>query len=291
MSYILEALRKAERERQRGEAPSVPEVLYAHSGKRAYWLPWLVVTLLLLSLNGGFLWYFLLKGTKSSRPTAPLPVTEATVKPTQSGAAETEARAKLDAKEEKPIPPPATPLGLPDDAIVSSTSQTLNPSAKESAKSITHQAKPAPFARPTPVEPKKSENSSASLGKEQPVRKPLKREPIDKALFQEDNHEPLPASEPVSAAKPIIPQKDDDVEQSGGIPLLEEMPQAIQRNIPNFKVNVLAYSSVPAERFAIIDMVKYSKGEQLPGGAILRDIQANGLVLELNGRRFRVSHR
>jgi general secretion pathway protein B len=54
---------------------------------------------------------------------------------------------------------------------------------------------------------------------------------------------------------------------------------------------MLAYSSVPEERFAVIDMVKYSRGDRLPGGAVLVDIRADSLVLELNGSRFRVSNR
>ncbi len=85
--------------------------------------------------------------------------------------------------------------------------------------------------------------------------------------------------------------RDEEHREDSSIPSFGEMPPEIKEKVAPIKINVLAYSNVPAERFAVINMVKYNRGERLPGGALLRDIQANGLVLEVDGRVFRVSHR
>ncbi len=285
MSYILEALRKAERERQRGEAPSVPEILYAQPGARRNWLPWVAAMLLLLALNGGFLWYFWLHDGENRKPPAPSAAAEPVVDPAREGAAALERRAKPGVDEEKPAAPAGAPMAQSQDAATSSTS-TSNAAKAPAAP----QAKHAPLARQIPAEAKKHEKPGSSSGTEQAVTKPLKIAPIDKALFEE-MPPPAPADAPLPLANRMDAPPKDNAEPKAGLPSLEEMPADIQKNVPTLKINVLAYSSAPEERFAVINMVKYSRGDQLPGGAILRDIQANGLVLELNGRRFRLAHR
>ena len=58
MSFILDALRKSDAERQRGAAPGLADVRYAtHRGRRNIWVPLLAVV---LAANIGFmawLWY------------------------------------------------------------------------------------------------------------------------------------------------------------------------------------------------------------------------------------------
>ena len=49
---------------------------------------------------------------------------------------------------------------------------------------------------------------------------------------------------------------------------------------------MFGYSRVESERFVIIDMKKYRVGDQLPGGPLLMDIQAENLLLELDGQKF-----
>ena len=51
---------------------------------------------------------------------------------------------------------------------------------------------------------------------------------------------------------------------------------------------MFAYSREPAERFVIIDMKKYRTGDRLPGNLLLLEIQAENLLLELDGQKFRV---
>lgn len=77
MSYILEALRKAERERSLGQVPSIDHAASSQPGEpRRVW-PWLLATALLV--NAGVLAFWLMKETGPAGP-QPLPkVPEAAV--------------------------------------------------------------------------------------------------------------------------------------------------------------------------------------------------------------------
>jgi general secretion pathway protein B len=71
-----------------------------------------------------------------------------------------------------------------------------------------------------------------------------------------------------------------------GIPYLRDLPLSFQERIPPLKISMFAYSRNPAERFVIIDMKKHRVGDQIPGGALLMEIQAENLLLELEGQKF-----
>lgn len=88
------------------------------------------------------------------------------------------------------------------------------------------------------------------------------------------------AAEPqVSIRRPAI---------RSGTPDLLELPLDFQERVPPMKISMFAYSKNPAERFVIIDMRKYRAGDRLPGGILLLNIQAENLLLELDGQKFLV---
>lgn len=73
-----------------------------------------------------------------------------------------------------------------------------------------------------------------------------------------------------------------------GTPDLRDLPLDFQERIPPLKISMFAYSREPSERFVIIDMRKYRTGDRLPGNLLLLEIQAENLLLELDGQKFRV---
>jgi general secretion pathway protein B len=78
MSYILDALRKSERERQAGQVPGLPNLVSDGDKKSARWLFWLVGLLLLINLGGVAYWLFLRPASQQERlqtPVTPPPVT------------------------------------------------------------------------------------------------------------------------------------------------------------------------------------------------------------------------
>ena len=96
MSYILEALRKAERERQLAEAPSMPEILTVQPDRRRNWLPWLAASLL-LAANCALLWHLWFNGKENAKPAELAPVPEKPAKPAQKLPAKAESQPQITA--------------------------------------------------------------------------------------------------------------------------------------------------------------------------------------------------
>jgi general secretion pathway protein B len=77
MSFILDALRKSELERQRQSGPIIAEFPIARADRR---LPWALLAIgVLLAINVGVLLYFLLRDTASSNISVDLPAAAAPV--------------------------------------------------------------------------------------------------------------------------------------------------------------------------------------------------------------------
>ncbi|PPD19339.1 MAG: hypothetical protein CTY24_11105 [Methylobacter sp.] len=69
---------------------------------------------------------------------------------------------------------------------------------------------------------------------------------------------------------------------------MAELPANIRQNIPRININVFVYTQDPAERFVMINMAKYVKGQQTPENLEIRDIRPDSLVLGYQGRVFQV---
>ena len=293
MSYILEALRKAERERQLSEAPSLPEILSVQPVRRRNWLPWLAA-LLLLAVNCVLVWHFLVNGKNDIKPPEPSAVTGKSVKPIQPLSPKAEHRDTLISTVKNPAPPPVNPVGQTGKAEVSTPPVIVKPTEKPLAMPAPYQAKqPAPSVEPRQAAPSKPEPTLAPPALGEASGKPMAgRTREEAAQTIEKNQKPLISEERLASVKMMTGQRDEGQEQDLNIPVptSKETLRGTKDNA-HIKINVLAYSNNPAERFAVINMVKYSKGDRLPGGEILQDIQADGVVLEFNGRRFMVGNR
>jgi general secretion pathway protein B len=145
MSFILDALRKSELERQRQSGPSIAELPVARDDRR---LPWAMLAIgLLLAVNVGVLLYFLLRDTPRTIPTIEASSTTASLVAAPVAAAPMPAPASVspavgspvvdaqvfeaDAMPEASLPPPAPdPTLLPDAPVTHSAGpiQELPPS-------------------------------------------------------------------------------------------------------------------------------------------------------------------
>jgi general secretion pathway protein B len=72
MSYILDALRKSERERQAGQVPGLPDLVSDGDKKSVRWLFWLVGLLILINLGGVGYWLFLRPAPQQERVQTPV---------------------------------------------------------------------------------------------------------------------------------------------------------------------------------------------------------------------------
>jgi general secretion pathway protein B len=296
MSYILEALRKSERERQLAKAPPLPLLLAEPPPQRRNRLPWLLLALL-LGFNGAAWWYFGYGDRRTSPPISPIAGTERAPQPV----ADTSSVKKI----------PGSNVALSEAETSGHNSAMQQKTAAESG------AFPAAAAGNQPLhnEPLKNTSSKANLSvpknaaveNEAPAKQPPPSAvqlgtseeqsgkggaPLGIGRFTgpENKHLNEKHTAVVQSAHPVANREPPGAEPES-IPLLSAMPEDFRQRTPPLIINVLAYSSKPEERFAIIKMVKYTIGDSIPGGAVLLEIRSDSLVLDLDGTKFRIAQR
>jgi general secretion pathway protein B len=85
----------------------------------------------------------------------------------------------------------------------------------------------------------------------------------------------------VQAVPSAMPVKKD-------IPLLSDLPYEFRQKVPKFSVNVFVYSQSPEERFVMVDMVKYKPGQQIKDAMLLKEIVPDGFVVEYQNQAFKI---
>jgi general secretion pathway protein B len=140
MSFILDALRKSELERQRQSGPSIAELPVARDDRR---LPWALFAIgLLLAVNVGVLLFFLLRETTGAIPaietsstTAPVVAALVAAAPTPLPATVSPAAgspvADAQVSEADPIPAASLPPPAPDPTLLPDASVTYSPGPVE----------------------------------------------------------------------------------------------------------------------------------------------------------------
>jgi general secretion pathway protein B len=247
MSYILNALRKSEQERQANQPGSITNRIMVHQPSVSRNSSRLIAALVISNL--AILAYFL-GFTEKTPPTAPQPAVP-----------------EVKTKEEslpKIIPQPPAVVRIPETKI---------PPAPEIVR-----AKPAPALTP-PLAVKQAavnikkpviENEKPSIAPPPPVT------PIQQPVQQQI--EPA-KTEIVKPATPIL--KDD-------LPFIDELPADFRSSIPELPINVFSYTTAPAQRFVMIDMIKYVPGQRIKDMLELKEIREDSIVVNYDHHTFKI---
>jgi general secretion pathway protein B len=255
MSYILEALRKADAERERGAVPDLHAQLLpaappddegeAHPGRR-WGMPVLVALLVSLALMA---WLSLRQGATPS--TAPPPPTQ--VMPSAAPA----------------LPPVAT-------AVQPLSSVQSAPPVQPSA------SQPAAFAqvpgpRPVPA----------------PARAPVKTEsrrvaPIAPPTAAPRAEMPVPRAAPptAKASEPQAAPKGELAAPAARLPALSELPEDLRRQMPPLTLGGSVYSTQPEKRMVIVNGQVFLEGATLAPELRLEQIRPKSAVFSIRGQRF-----
>lgn len=250
MSYLLDALRKADQERHLGTVPgldAVPEAFVEARHATPFWLACVIVAIVVLNVAvlGAVVWQWF------ERPTGP-PVGAATSAVLDTGASP-------DGHSER------QPLAGPDNdtpsARPNAAGRRHDPTPRSGRSSPSAKGRGAPM-----VSAPHAGGGPRSVGggrspraqHQSAVRRPRR---------------PMPLSGP----------------GSGNVPLLRSLPQAVRRDLPEYDMNGLLYSSVPGMSFVLINGGRYHEGERIPGAGAVVSIDAEGVVVDYKGRRFRLS--
>ena len=273
MSFILDALRKAERDRNLGQAPGLQDVAMASEEAR--------------------------RSPESRQPTSRLLVLAGLVLLVCLGLYLIFKPQREAAKQAHPLPPgkiTATVRGpAPPPATVSAEPQEPAQSEAELAPAIDESSNLASFDDLTGSNPPASVAPEPPAPESEPARRPdfvVHPEPPRSATYRP---EPPIQSVP-EAAMPEAPSRLSSYDSPqpaqtlapaapANATSLESMPQAYQAAFPTFSVDVHVWDSNPQKRFVLVSGRRYREGDTLDAGPKLVEIAQQGLVVDFNGQR------
>jgi general secretion pathway protein B len=286
MSYILDALRRADAERERGRG-KVPG-LYTEQlpGGAADWAPtpsrppWLAITVgigaTVLLIGGVAAWMAF------SREPAPMAVT--VVNPARTSLLPPDVPSAV-ANPVTPAPVAPTPVTVPtpvavppptaEPAAAQTKPATKAPPAAAAASGIVKPARPTAPPRPASAA-QDSATAKATPAKTAPAEPPARSATASPAT--------PPAAASASAAAAAAAAKPPRV------PTLAELPADIRQQLPTLAVGGAMYSPTPSNRMLILNGQLYHEGEQPAPGLTLESIQLRSAVLSFKGQRYEISY-
>ena len=251
MSFILNALRKSEQERQSLQPETVTDRILLHQpqqnrSKTAKFFAFLIIGNVLIIAC--IVWLVRNYATPASDTNA-----QAISKPLH--AQETRVKSKAIAK--------STDLERPAQKAESKTT---------SIAEWVEAQKPEPA--PLPVKP---------VTTKKPRIDSIKQPAIANKLGL-----PIQTNLAIAAAAKVNPEPPETIPVKNDIPFLSDLPFEFRQTVPKFTINVFVYSQNPEERFVMIDMVKYKPGQQIKNAMVLKEIRQDSLVVVYQNRAFRI---
>jgi len=240
MSYILEALKKAQAERQLGNAPTIHAPAPSYAAPRAGQ----VAQRRYLALGVGLVVVVAAVVLLWPRLAGEPPVRLATV-----------------------TPPVVAPAAAPTTAPV--TAPTTAPVATPAPAAVVVPA-PAPAVQRAPA--------PAPVAEARPVR--TKPAPAPVAPASTPPREATPAPATVTA------------QPGGDEPLrtLQQLPDALQREIPKLAFGGYIYSPTPGESLLLVDKMLRREGEEVAPGLVLERLTPKAAVMNYRGTRYRAPY-
>lgn len=253
MSYILNALRKSELERQSSQSGTLENsILETKDIKRNKTPVWLII---LVVINIFFLAYLMWSFSRDT---------------TQKKKEEVEVEV------EKIILPTKQKVDIEDKTELLQHTN-IKPIKKPQQPSIVEQYKKQQF------KVKRTENKLEKSGsgvKKTNQRKVKSNLSGSESIAIKKRNTSLPIGEITS---------EEDGDKSNEPPFLLELGYEFRRTVPKITINVLVYSKIKSERLIMISMTKYVPGDEIIEDMILKEIREDSIVVEYKGKVFQIS--
>jgi general secretion pathway protein B len=275
MSYILEALKKAERERAQGQSTTTGDAATpppGAPGNRAWLLKALIVVLM---VNAIVFAAILLRPGKT--PVASEPAVQG-LPPPQASPFAPPAMAK---PAPPTIAPPSRDEPVVEQGVASMDDLGASSDSDEVARPMARTEAPAqmPRGRVTFSNKPLTEIAAAS---EQSAEEEVIEEPEPPA---EDEEASVAAAIPAPTPPPPPPPPSATARPGPGYKQLGDMSAAYQATFPQFKMEVHVHDAQPQRRFVLIEGKRYREGDALTQGARLAQIVAEGIVVEYRNEK------
>jgi general secretion pathway protein B len=260
VSFILDALRKSEHERQRQTGPALVESAVAPPRPRSNVWPTVAIVLLLVNIVAIGVVLLMKSGDAPEAATPAATVTSATPPVATSGpvpaapAAATAAQASVT----RTLPEPQLAAPPPRAAPNAPLRSARNPLEDEVASSASAPAAEASMAATQPPP------GPAAVRATRPGKV------IYQTLPEADvatNYAPAPAA----AATANLPTADEITARGA---------------LPELRLELHVYSNRPQDRFVFLNGSRYREGDTTAEGAAIQEITPDGVVMSAGGNRF-----
>jgi general secretion pathway protein B len=267
MSYILDALKKADAEREQGAVPGLHSRPQAPAPEDddSDEKPGRTLPIVWLGAGAALCLIAVLSWQLLRRDPAP---PEALVAVAPSPAVQ----------EAAPLPsggqqavPPASPQ-MP---------QTMAPPQQVPPAAVPMPAAPAP---PPPVvsAPPRQEPTAVA-----PPLSSAAPPPVSPGAAQQDTAKVASAMPPTVAA----PRAPGAANQQGQrIPGIQELPEDVRREIPQLTIGGAMYSEIPTQRMLIVNSQVFREGDQPYQGLMLEEIRLKSAVFKYRGYRYSINY-
>jgi general secretion pathway protein B len=252
MSFILDALKKSESDRQRQSGPSLFEVKVTPPRRT---LPvWAVVVAALLLINVIVISWMLLR-----HPAAQQAATSAAAVNSSPAVAATRAA----------VAPPSGPAPVPSEPAANTAPPLVTPPAAQQAARLPGQTQP-----PAPA--------GAPAGASAPAAAPAGGGAEQSASHAAPGGEP---SDTAPAVEPSAEQGSGVSQGAGGdLPLYQQIVGSA--GLPDLHLDLHVFAARPQDRFVMINMHRLGEGDALPNGVQVQAIRPDGVLLSYHGTRF-----
>jgi general secretion pathway protein B len=265
MSYILDALKKSEKERQRGTAPdllTVQETVLREKKTRRVW-PYIIFVVLIFGMG---LAAFRLIPWQSRNEKAGT----STVALQKSG------------------PKPA-------ESLQPEVSQTITTQAEIKKQEV-------PLLRITTLEKSLKTPLALTKKEEKPVvqkaivqSKIQEQPPVKKAAQPQTSQQALKpeitASAPSTVSPHVNPVQNDPAPVPGKIYQSGDLPASVQQNLPAVTMSIFMYSEDPASRMVRINGQTLREGQYISEGLKVEEIRPDGVILNYKNYRLHIGQK
>ena len=249
MSFILDALKKSESDRQRQNGPALFEVRVAPPRTR---LPtWAIAIALLLVVNFGIVTWILLRhqghaGAQTATTGAPSAAAPAaTSAPSAVGGAATSV----------PVVQTSAPGGAATPPALAGSASAAPGPAASTAPTANTPAMPAAGAG--------QGSASGAAGSSSP-----------------EDYTPAEETSPTGLGSHVRRGT------ASGMPLYQDVSSTPGAQLPQLRLDLHVFAARPENRFVMINMHKLREGDSLPEGVHVDSITPEGVVLTYNGSKF-----
>ncbi len=287
MSFILDALKRAERDRRLEKAPDLSAVYEEDPPRhRKTWIWGIVSGAVLL---GGVLTVFVLwpvphtkeekTGALNGKQRMAAAVKQNAPKPAGHGPdKKTESKDAGREQTQPAAPSAAKPVEKTVASISPHTDQTSKPALKPDLKRTETKSEPAtkvPASSPDGIEPDKMVPGQETGDSDTVSEPPQEPEPKEVADAFEEEPPPPSSPPPVKSAKKAEPADRKPV------PLVSQLPDDVKEPLKDLRINVHVYSEDPEERLVFINMRNRQVGDRIgETGPILKEITPDGVIID-----------